>query len=229
MIRALLWKEYRVNRVVVIFAALALLGPYAVMIIRNVYIEWRYGPAGWWSTTWFMVASMSLLLSFFTAAMLGGNAVAGERADRSAEFLATLPPSRAMHITIKAIVAAGVLLVVCLLNLFVVYVIAPRAPQPPAGWAIDQNTSREMAVLIVSLTVAFGASWFVSCLASSHALAGAAGIGAPVLVGGVIYAIGTFLEITEDQFAAAYYATCISIGVAGFVGGIIYYLRRVEP
>ena len=231
MIRALLWKEYRVNRVVLMYAGAALFGPYVLLVLRNLYAAWTDGLPAWWPKIWWMVATLSLILSLFTAAMLGGNSVAGERADRSAEFMATLPPSRGNRITAKAVFTVGILLFIWAVNLIALYVIARHAPEQPFQGSefSDDNAGQMVAVLAVSTAIAFGASWFVSCVASSHALAGAAGIGAPVLVACFIMAAQHLLNFGEDAFTAIYITSCASLGVIGFVGGITYYVRRVEP
>ena len=64
------------------------------------------------------------------AAMLGGNAIACERSDRSAHFLAYLPPTKTQILASKFLVAAGALAVLWGANCLVIYAIPPDQPRP---------------------------------------------------------------------------------------------------
>ena len=109
---ALLWKDYRLNRGVLLLGIALLLGPYAAVSAIALHGHWpSLPPAGEWSALLLMASFLSLGLSQLTLVMLAGNSIASERADRSAEFLAYLPPSRTQILASKlllAMLAAGV-------------------------------------------------------------------------------------------------------------------------
>jgi hypothetical protein len=74
--KPLLWKDYRINRLLLIFGLVVCVGPWIIAIARNLLIEWRGGEAWWAPEFWVFVYGISLTLSLFTFAMLGGNAIA---------------------------------------------------------------------------------------------------------------------------------------------------------
>src|SRR5208282_1173833 len=111
----LLWKDFRVNRVVFIAALVLLIIPHALVAI----LIWRAvkqpDPAGLFGPSSFY--SLGLLQLVF--ALLGGNSIAGERFDRSAEFLAYLPVSRGRILASKLLVSLAAVPLVWLPNLAV--------------------------------------------------------------------------------------------------------------
>ena len=95
----LLWKDYRHNRLVVLVGLFLLVLPYVV----------AFGAACWqmlvcgkvisatdWSDGLYYSSVYSLFVSQLTVALIGGNVIAGERADRATEFfvLAAIHPSK---------------------------------------------------------------------------------------------------------------------------------------
>ena len=91
---ALLWKDYRLNRLVLFIGVLLLVGPILIAVGSNYYSRWRTGSICAWPDLLVHTEITSLAFSLLTIGLLGGNAVAGERMDRSTEFLAYLPPTR---------------------------------------------------------------------------------------------------------------------------------------
>src|SRR5262245_52144582 len=101
--KALFWKDLRVNQSVIMAAAVFFVIPFAVVAISELVLRLAPGAAeanpfsdrGERLTESLMVADMvGLLLSQLILAALGANALACERADRSAEFLFALPIER---------------------------------------------------------------------------------------------------------------------------------------
>src|SRR3954470_9088286 len=70
----------------------------------------------------------------YVAAVLGGNAIACERSDRSAHFLAYLPPTKTQILASKFLVAAGTLAVLCGANCLAIYAIAPLIDPDPMNF-----------------------------------------------------------------------------------------------
>ena len=229
--RALLWKDYRLNRMLLGFGGFALLGPFLLGAANNFYCAWRIGPADWSVTFWISMSLISLGLSGFTIVMLGANAIAAERGDRSAEFLAYLPPSRRAIIASKAIIVLSAWALIWLVNLTAVYVIAPLVEGVPLSAVGEShgNFAEALAMFGATSVILLGTSWLLSSLLSSHSIATGLGIGAPIMVGIFLAMINEYYRPVDFNYTWWYKVLCYSLGSAGFLGGIGYYLRRVEP
>src|SRR3990172_6606806 len=71
--KSLLWKDYRINRLLLIFGFVVSVGPWVIAIARHIQLTTR-GEGVWWGPEpWVSTSSISLGLSLFTFAMLGGN------------------------------------------------------------------------------------------------------------------------------------------------------------
>lgn len=224
--RALLWKDLRVMRMVLAYAFGALVCVYAVGCLVNVYAQWRYGfPARAWPHLLFLCAICSLVLELPTAAMLGGCSFAAERADRSAEFMAYMPVSRGKVVVSKAVLTLGVLSAVWLLNLAVLWTAAPSVEPAHTDGSIDRTTW----VLVSIGACMFGVAWLCSTIADSHALAASVGMCVPLLLGGAALLIGQTLGVSESALDLWFPRACAAAGVIGFLLGCRYYLHRVGP
>lgn len=226
--KALLWKDYRVNRMVLAYALAMLLGVYLVAVVVNAYAQWRYGVAlKAWSELLFLAAMMSLILELPTAAMLGGCAFAAERADRSTEFLAYLPISRGKALASKITLAVGVLAIVWLINAAILLLLETRiAASRGLG---DESALRTLGIMASISIGMFGVAWLVSSFSSSHALAAAVGILAPIACTGGIFMIAYLFDLPDSSVERLLPRICVATGSLSFLGGIACYARRVEP
>lgn len=221
----LLWKEYRENRLICIAGAVILLLPYAIasIVLGLASLEIVKGSVR--SGEAFLVASLySLIVSQLTLALLGGNAIAGERADRSAEFLAYLPLSRGRMVVAKLLLALLTTAVIWCFNwpLLLIY-------HAEFDRTIIVSTIMGMTA-VVGFTF-FCVSWLVSSLQSSPTFAVCAGLVLPWFVMMVIGAVGWLLdyEPTGRIMDRWFVASCLVLAVTSFAAGTWYYLRRVEP
>ncbi len=226
--RALLWKDYRVNRVVLLLGACLLLGPYLAGVGYIVYDAWPEGPpARTWSQTLLACSSFSLALSMLTVIMLGGNAIAGERADRSAEFLAYLPPSRGQVLGSKVLLALATVAVIGGSNALVADVVCPALGDE---WRRTADDLPPRGLLTGKGVLLFGAAWLGSSFLSSPAFAVGLGFLVYAVTSMSLQALSTFTGWpAESQLVGWYIAFCLVVGPACFVAGTVYYLRRKEP
>jgi ABC-type Na+ efflux pump permease subunit len=249
--KALLWKDVHINRAMLCATAILLAFPYVIAAALQTYWHYRHShPYEPWSPLLMYTGLWSLGLSILGVTLLAGNAFAGERADRSAEFLASVPVSRRAVLTSKALVllTAGVL--IWLLNLGVIYGFTHGLPttasyrevwEPDARGAFHVSNpqqaegvlrDRDEALPLLALTtfLAVGVAWGGSCLARSPALAACAGLGAPIVLGMVFAIVSGALPENSGFRPGPWYAlVCLVLGAAGCIGGTCYYLRRVEP
>lgn len=226
--KALLWKDYRVNGVVLAYALTALVGVYAVLAALNGGVQWRDGvPFKPWSQVLFGAALLSSLLELPAAAALGGCAFAAERADRSAEFLAYLPVSRGKALASKITLAVGALAIIWLVNGGVFLSVAPRLAS--AGGQDGESAARTLGVFASLSLAMFGVAWLCSSFSSSHALAASVGILAPIACAGGILLTLYLFDLPDSIFETWFPRICAAAGVVCFLSGIRYYLGRVEP
>ena len=221
-IRALLWKDYRINRLVLIVGAVLWLGPYGVSVVY-------YDPAAA-PTPWALLLSIatyaSLVLTLLTAALLGGSIVATERMDRSAEFLAYLPPSRRTVVLAKALFAVSPLLLIWTVDLFLLH-LATRSDALPA-----KEYASGLSALAGATVVVFGVSWLAASVSDSPAIAAGAGLGAALLLFlALACAINAHNHHAADDgdvldIRTWYTALGLILGALSFAGGVVHCVRR---
>ncbi len=227
--KALLWKDYRLNRLVLAFGLFLFAAPYLVGIMRNIYLQ-SSGVAVWTPSSWQVAGFISLGLSLFTFAMLGATSIAVERNDRSAEFLAYLPVSRWQNIASKSIIAISPSLLIWAINLLVILALAWWASDPDlAGYSVELYKIWDALYFLAGFSVVlFGASWFFSSMMEGHAISMGLGIGVFVLISSIMATLDSMLDI-PDFVARFMPPTNLVLGALLYFAGCVYYLRRVEP
>ena len=220
----LLWREFHWNRVVVIQAVVVFLLPYAILLIiglwpRDASLSWkdvRVGMGG--------AAVYSLVISQITIAFLGGNAFAGERSDRTAEFLAFLPISRNQRLFSKLLFASIVAALIWGINGIVFGILGGFDDLLDGDWTL-------IARYIASTgLVMFGVGWLISSIQSSSPFAVFGGIAVPMLTMiGLWLTIVFGVEGSGEYFAKWYTLISVSLGAIGFALGTWLFLGRVEP
>lgn len=224
--KALLWKDFRLNTVVLVVAAGLLLGPYFATILSEIHETWPAWPDQiGWARQLYQASFWSLQFSGLTLALLGGNSIACERLDRSAEFLAALPPSRALILASKLSVVLLTLLVIWGVDLLFGDVIAPLLSSKVLNiWDLPSRW------YLLSGALVFGAAWLGSSFMESPTFATTMGIAIPLLLAALLAVVRLFTD-WPDQKDFAYYFNLISclLGIVCFAAGSWYYLQRVEP
>jgi ABC-type transport system involved in multi-copper enzyme maturation permease subunit len=233
----LLWREYRTNRLILIAGAVLLILPYLVALVVVCWIKEPLAavaasdapnlPAA--VVAFIAAAIYSLALSQLTLALLGGNAIAGERADRSAEFMAYLPVSRLRRVTAKVTLALIATASIWAVNLLALGAILGLMPEPEAA-RFTRNAFFLSIWVIVGLTF-FCVSWFVSSLQSNSSFAICCGVVTPFLAVAAVHAAAWVWSVpyTSRWIPLGHATVCLLLSAAGFVAGTAYYLRRVEP
>jgi hypothetical protein len=212
----LLWREYRRNRWILATGAAGLFLPCLIAVMFSA--EHTVNFIG--------VFMLSSVFSEMTVALLAGNALAGERADRSAEFVAYLPWRRTSTFASKLVLPALAAVVGS-----VVYVwCAHQLPEIATPMA-------DLRIFVVVILVIYGVGWLASSLSSSVAYASCIGFVAPYLIFLCQYGIysirGVSLDIgnRDDHETAMLVYTMIAVPVAivCFSIGTWNYFRRSEP
>ena len=225
--RSLIWKDLRLNRMILMMGATLFVAPFAI-VAAAAWKEYWPGlpPVARWPYGLLPATLVSLGLSLLTLVTLAGNSIASERADRSAEFLAYLPPSRAAILASKVLVVLSPIALVWAVDLLLAWLMTPATGPAPGGVGSVRETVLSLAPAAVML---FGAAMLGSAVLDSPAIATSLGIGATM---GVIFAlafIGSMSGWSEEELKRHATTAFVTIGIACFAMGCVCYLRRVGP
>jgi ABC-type transport system involved in multi-copper enzyme maturation permease subunit len=196
--------------------------------------EWHYG--GWqrfreyWWQTLAAVTVYSFALSQVALAVIGGNVIAGERADRSAEFQIYLPLPRTKILAAKLLLVLAIAAVVWAINPFVAWI------------ALSLNTNEVVRISFdlppilffsaITGLVFFCVAWFFSTVLRSPTFSVVAGLSAPAIIFSLILFVNYLLrgELSIDSRGMDIYAALsVAVAIASFAVGTWLFLRRIEP
>lgn len=231
--KALFWKDVRLNSQVLWVGAALALAPYLLGAISLLLEHVPRSPVEVrWANMIYMASYQGLATTLFTLAVLAGHTVAGERVDRSAEFLAGLPASRGRILWSKGLLILVVAAILCAFNLAVAGLV--EWLEPPARM-LDRDRQPSVLPLLTGSILVVGVAWQASCHLGSPTFAVALAIAAPlVLMGGIALSDELFhwlpsYAAKEEMALLIYNVAALVIGPNCFVLGTAYYLRRVEP
>lgn len=240
---ALLWKDYRQNRPLLIVAAVLFALPYVAVSVSKILhpllfpeaspgvgvtVPWHFALMG--------ASHASVMTSSLAFALLAGCAIAGERSDRSAEFLAGLPVSRFAILKSKVLLVAGACFGLWLINFLVTCVwmwteinAATKAGHPAPGYLLTAFWGCTVTALLT-----FGIAWLFSSLLSNHAIAAGLGIAAPMILGGLMWLWAWIIDPNfwtqrEARFEMWYLVAAFALGPLAFVAGSVHYLKTTKP
>jgi ABC-type transport system involved in multi-copper enzyme maturation permease subunit len=229
----LIWKEYRLNRLILIVGAVLLVAPHAVALVlalRGVGPVTEGGLSRL-QMNLLLSAIWSLVLSQVTLALLGGNAIACERADRSAEFLAYLPVARTRILAAKIVLALVTVALIWIPNLLILRWTFGGLPEQgdevyATGWIV-------LGTVAITGLAFYCIAWLLSSVLESPTFSICGGLVTPYLVMMVLALLGWWFGYIEEPIGLWYWGTyrgtCLVLAPACFAAGTWYYLRRVEP
>ena len=227
----LVWKEYRQNRLVVFVMLFLLAVPYLI----GLFVLWKWGIAvqRWdipqWKACLALASAYSIGISQLAVALIGGNAIAGERLDRSAEFQAYMPLPRRKILSAKLLLVMAMVAVIWLPNAAILWGTsdALMSKHRPEDYTFASEAFGNIA--IVGLTF-FCVGWLFSSMIRSPSIAVCAGLIAPLMVYLGIAYIAYLREIKLDPLLEFWFPRiCLALSPICFVIGTWLYLRRVEP
>ena len=226
MLRTLLWKDVRLNIVVLRITALLIVACYAGMAIQGMTsgTEGRFQGALIYKII-VSGSAMSHMCLQFSLAILSANLIAAERADGSAEFLTYLPLARKEVLYSKGLLLLGTCIIASTIHLIGILGAAWLS-----NYSLNDLTNLNIGLLMIS-AAGFGAcgiGWFASCCMNGNAIALLTLIiGFPSL-NVALLAIVWFFQL-EDRSNAVFVSTWIGIGIAGFILGTRHFVNRIEP
>jgi ABC-type transport system involved in multi-copper enzyme maturation permease subunit len=229
--KTLLWKDFRQNGRMLVAVAVFLVLPYLIAVgigvlakLRTAYgITDPYSPHPSWRMLIGGASIWGLILGVIACAFVAGNAVTGERADRSAEFIAYLPISRGVAIASKALLAIAVCLLIPSINLLIGVVSG-------LFHTMDHKFAEMLYAVGVTLVLLFGSSWFFSTLLRSPAIATACGLATILLLVGTLMLFDFVRGVDEAYTLERWFPLlCLLLGPSLFVVGVVHYLRCPDP
>jgi hypothetical protein len=224
--RSLVWKEYRLARPLLALALALFAMTYVGGTIMEINAAWPHWPtAKAWAGMLASMGTVALLMAFCVTALFGGHAIACERADRTAHFLAYLPATKWQILAGKLIVPAVSTAVMWAWLLLSVYVIAPRL----GGEPIDFNGTMTPAAAASLCALTFGVGWLGSAVLESSVVPTILALASPVVLGFALLMVTYLLGVPRAEATAWGNTACFGVAAAAFVAGTWAYLRRVEP
>jgi hypothetical protein len=238
----LLWKEYRQNRPILAAILTLLIGPHLYLLVGLLLMGGamsmqdgpRHQPIPHWKIELCGSCMVGITLAQVGLGLIGGNAFAGERANRSAEFQGSLPLRRRKILAAKILLALLVMVLIWLPNMSVIW------------WAVggvdsigrEDNFWAIGAIIAITGLVFFCAAWLASSIIANPAIAACAGLATPplvfggcwlVLLGQCYLATGTFCSRAEAPLMDWYLLIGLALCPVCFGMGTWLYLRQVEP
>ncbi len=231
MFEALIRKDLRICRMSIVAGVVLLLAPYgmAAVMVMNMTLWTEATPATAWAVMLGWGSFFSVMCSQPTLAMISGSIIATERGDRSAEFLAYLPPERSEILQSKFAVLAGTAMVIYGVNLSVRFFADTLAGDTNGVEALTGDLP-SMTYMAAVGVVAVGVGWCSSAALDNAGPAVALAFAAPLIVFSVLNLV-EYLTGWPGQFdfERIYFGSCAGVGVIAFGIGTVYYLKRVEP
>jgi len=219
--KALFWKDYRMNRALLIVALVILVTPYGI----GIGIRYKDAQStGMWGGTVAAAALAAMATSLLMVSLLAANVFAQERADRSAEFLAILPPSRLKILLSKLVLTGGTSCFLWSVNLVMGLIVAPSLGD------FEPSLHGQVEFLLPTSVLVFAAGWAASTVLSSPVGAWGIASAAPMAVGGAVLSSWYFFGTpTEEQATPVYIFVCYLLGAVTFAVSSVAYVRRVTP
>ena len=225
----LLWREYRLNRLTLALGTMGLLLPCVIVFLSLLGAFDDSDRTDVYAQAWLLTG----LCSELTIALLAGNAIAGERADRSAEFIAYLPLQRWRTMASKLLLLSLAIAVLWGVSRLVLTVY-------PSGQPLFDAPRFPSRLLVI-----LAAGWFWSSLQPSSVLASAAAYVTHIVIGvvaarivymrmeepvGVIpNVMKHFLEQFFEPMFELYDTIGLPVAIVCLSIGSWNYLRRREP
>jgi len=230
----LVWREWRCSRTI-LFVALGIIVALLLLVFSlpqppetaggKISVVDRMAVVGYFAT-WIAVH-----VSVFLLPMIAANSLAGERADRSAEFIAPLPVSRSVRLVAKVVLLAAVAIALWA----PVLLVAPLLENLQLVKADDYRSGLELLGMVATFTLlATALAWLLAGWVESPVIAAVGAIAIPVAVPWVMFSLqvpflapASFFSLWFDSQGIPQSLTLL-VAAAFFAAGSALYVRRLE-
>jgi len=230
----LVWREWRRSRTI-LFVALGIIVALLLLVFSlpqppetaggKISVVDRIAVVGYFAT-WIAVH-----VSVFLLPMIAANSLAGERADRSAEFIAPLPVSRSVRLVAKVVLLAAVAIALWA----PVLLVAPLLGNSQLVKADDYRSGLGLLGMVAAFTLlATALAWLLAGWVESPVIAAVGAIAIPVAVPWVMFSLqvpflapASFFSLWFDSQGIPQSLTLL-VAAAFFAAGSALYVRRLE-
>ena len=211
--KMLLWKDFRLSELCLLAGMMFIIGPYIPMLYP--YIRGYDLNIAW---------MISTIISQLTIALVAGNIIACERADRSAAFLAFQGITRKKIITSK--------LIICFITFISIYVISFI----PIFWLDKLKFGERDVIIIIQLHANIfatgfcfiGCCWLLSDLLTSPVAAIVFGLFPPLFIVSGLGITSFYLNWPGNNEEYWYIVFVTAAGLISLVAGTWHFLRSKE-
>jgi ABC-type transport system involved in multi-copper enzyme maturation permease subunit len=226
----LLWREYRLNFQLLIAGAALLVLPYLFTLGVFLWPTAKQASGSQIAEGFAVAAVVSYALSQITIALLGGHIFAGERGDRSAEFMAYVPVSKNRRLLSKLSLTTIVTALVWSINLLVLWSLHNLVP-----WQTKPSVLFDAKTVALTGLMMFCVAYFISALQSSPSFAACGGLATPLII---MIGLSIAYELAYEEWNSqarnrfmdnGYSSISLALSAVCFTLGTWYYLKRLEP
>lgn len=237
MLRTLIKKDVRLLKHFLVTSLVVTICCYVaatVVVIRSPFEFTATGDASTWS---YLILSFGGNLGFlsaaFCAAILAGSVFTLERADRSVEFLACLPPRRFSHLISKLTVVLTATFSMIALHaaaLIASNMLIPYVQATTVSIA-DSVSLPTLFLLLAAIVTVIGGAIAISAWQKSNGVSILCGLLTPILLIKLIQSIEYLLAIpaASDGHSMRFAWTLLVIGLFLIFCGGYWYVERSEP
>jgi ABC-type transport system involved in multi-copper enzyme maturation permease subunit len=230
----LVWREWRRSRTI-LFVALGIIVALLLLVFSQPQTPETAGGkirvVDSMAVVGFFASWIAVHVSVFLLPMIAANSLAGERADRSAEFIAPLPVSRAVRLMAKVVFLAAVAIALWA----PVLVVAPLLGNSRLVKADDYRSGLELLGMIATFTLlATALAWLLAARIESPVIAAVMAIAIPVAVPCAMVCLQapflapvSFFGLWIDSEGIPQPLTFL-VAAAFFAAGSAVYVRRLE-
>lgn len=237
----LVWREWRRSRTILV-VALGIIVALLLMVFSTPQTPpERLAGSGHqvvFNDVFAVVAIAAWIVSFlgaFLLPLIAANSLAGERADRSAEFIAPIPVTRSARLVAKVAQLAAVAIACWAPILWVLSLV--RADDRIDG---DYGRSLELLGMVAAFTLLSTAlAWLLAAWIESPVIAAAGAIAIPFAIPMVLLGVPTIARLQPFRDPSTFFGLWFTAGgipqpltllvaAALFAAGSTHFLRRLE-
>jgi ABC-type transport system involved in multi-copper enzyme maturation permease subunit len=224
---ALLAKDWRLFRAPMVALIVVGAACYLIALANTLYPQTDHDAL----ESLFTAAVVSIELTGLLAAAYGGVAIAGERADRTADFLGLLPVSRMQIILSKWMVSLLMIGLCAAFHLLVLGLcLLARSNIHPGNVGPRQVQWATALPLWIGFTTSlFGIAWLLSTFLRSGPISACVSIATTIALFAMVALRLDAGHYSEQQVPLVLGSLSLAAGLLSMFGGAIYYLRRIAP